>query len=238
MHFNSIEVKNIIFILFLGLISISASSQKFNYGLYLGCSLSEWTHEIDEFIYGIEDGMNSEIGFSDFDFENNRRIGGVFGGFLEMGLNDKLYIRPHLIYIQKGTKLKGSGIVSGTYMDMNMTIQTDYVELPFLVKYTPVKPESFVRPYIFAGPSVCYGVVSKIKVVGKANGERESDSEDFEGLEDFNYGVNFGGGLKFNEIAVEFRYQNTFSKVLQEYSSEGLDIRSDLISVSLMIHMY
>ena len=81
-------------------------------------------------------------------------------------------------------------------------------------------------------------LLSKIKGIAKASGLRESDILDFRGLEEFNYGVNIGGGIKVAEMALEIRYQNGLTQVLTQEGSEGLKLKADVISFNLLIHLY
>jgi len=225
-------------ILMLSCITMTSLSQKVNYGLLVGGNSAKWSGDVDIFIEQLESGMNFQSGFSGFSFNNSARLGFSVGGFLEFAVTNHLLIRSELAYVQKGARFVGSGTILGQNVDMKLIMLNDYVELPLLIKLSLTKNEKLLNPYLIAGPSIGYKTLSKLKVTAKAGGESDSETEDFEGLKELNYGLNVGGGIKFKEVSIELRYQKGLSPILSNNASDGLDIKSGFISINLLISMY
>lgn len=98
------------------------------------------------------------------DYSKSNRNGIVAGGFAEFGIAGGLYITGEVLYAQMGVKVSVpasavAGVAVGGTVDA--TFKADYIHVPISLKYKFPIPESIVRPYIFAGPSVSFNMSSK-----------------------------------------------------------------------------
>ena len=231
-------MKKLVIILALCLISLVSVSQNINYGLYVGTTISRWSGDADIFADQLGEEMNLLSEFSGFDFENKERIGFTFGGFLEYSLTRYLSVRPEINYVQKGTKFHSTGQVSGYEIDMNLTMQNDYIESPVLIKLSLTKNESLFQPYLVGGPGIGYMVISNIKAKAIIDGDSSEDTEKYEGNNELDFNLNLGVGIKLKEGSIEFRYQKGLKPVLTEEASDGLDIKANFFSISVLIHRH
>jgi hypothetical protein len=121
-----------------------------------------------------------------------------FGGFMIMGVSEKLDIQFELMYDQKGCDVNGGG-----------SYRLAYVTADALVKYS-IPTEGKIKPAVFAGPYV--GILaSATKNPGSLN-----VYNDVEGLD---YGLIFGAGasMKFGpgNILFDVRYNLGLANMLK-----------------------
>lgn len=173
-------------------------------------------------------------------------IPGISGGIgVSFDLTDKLSLQPELLYVQKGSKnvytnnYNGDGFSGTTTFSYRSTVS--YLELPVLVKMG-FGADRF-RFYVYAGPSVSYGLSGKGKLTyrdvndfgqgptvtsSKANYDVEFKDypSSYEGYNKFfnnrlDIGGQFGGGVVlFDKIMVDVRYGMGFTTVSDRTKSK------------------
>ncbi|MCJ7446177.1 MAG: PorT family protein [Bacteroidales bacterium] len=231
-------MKKLLIILGLCLTSLISVSQQLNYGLYFGTTISRWSGDASILAQQIGEGMNLASGLSGFDFKNKERIGFIFGGFLEYRIMKQLSIRPEINYVQKGTRFQSTGLSSGVEIDMNLIMQNDYIESPFLLKLSLTNNENLLQPYLIGGPGVGYLIISNIKAKATADGDSAEETEEYEGNRELDFNLNIGVGIKFKEGSIELRYQKGLQPILTDEASDGLDIKANFFSINVLIHRH
>ena len=158
---------------------------------------------------GILGGLN----FANLDVDSgktsNRNAYG-FGGFLELGLGEKLALCLQPMFLQKGAKIvmeEGAEGLSGEF-------QMSYIEIPVLLKL-PLGSGGAV-PYLLAGPTV--GFVTSSKVLVKVL-EISVDADFKDATKSLDVGAVFGGGIQLpmgqNRIFVEAKYSLGLADIAQ-----------------------
>ncbi len=137
---------------------------------------------------GIKGGYNLAAVSFDGDGETEQRSGFHLGFYGESFLSESFSIQPELVYSQQGYKITNS---SGTF-----TQKLDYINLPIMLKAYPSK-----NFFLEAGPQIGLAVAHKEEYSGLFSGSQEYDPNNFD------WGLNFGGGLKFDSgISLGVRY--------------------------------
>ncbi|RKZ30401.1 hypothetical protein DRQ36_05655 [bacterium] len=114
------------------------------------------------------------------DVENNSmKIAFNVGAMADISLNSLLAIHPEILYSMKGCKFDNSGIES--------VISLDYVEIPVLLKVTPMKGESFMLG-VYAGPYMGIKIAEKLTIDGD---EYETEEDSYKSTD---FGLTFGVG--------------------------------------------
>nr|WP_309759893.1 porin family protein [Flavobacterium sp.] len=137
---------------------------------------------------GIKGGYNLAAVRFDGDGETEQRSGFHVGVYGESFISESFSIQPELLYSQQGYKITNS---SGTF-----TQKLDYINLPIMLKAYPSK-----NFFLEAGPQIGLAIVHKEEYSGLFSGSQEYDPNNFD------WGLNFGGGLKFDSgISLGVRY--------------------------------
>jgi hypothetical protein len=127
----------------------------------------------------------------------NTRTGitaGLYLDFPESGFG----FMPSILYSQKGATFSSSVLEDGVPVNINATMKYDYIEIPFLVKYTLETRTSF-RPFLLAGPYLGILVSSRMAGTGSSAGVDPITVEtDITNQRTFDYGFAFGGGIRFD----------------------------------------
>ena len=137
---------------------------------------------------GIKGGYNLAAVSFDGDGETGQRHGFHIGIYGESFISESFSIQPELLYSQQGYKITNS---SGTF-----TQKLDYINLPIMLKAYPSK-----NFFLEAGPQVGLAVSHKEEYDGLFSSSQEYDPNNFD------WGLNFGGGFKTNSgISLSARY--------------------------------
>ncbi len=220
-----------------------ASAQTYNGGMTFGVNFAKWNGDADKFADDLNQGMALE-GFKGYNFEVKPRTGICFGIFYEFLVTKRFIIRPELNYTYKGTKFKHDGTITFTYhydtytLDVkhDMIMQTNYIELPLLFRVNLNDDDKRTVPYFFAGPSVSYLVVSKMKSKITVDGETDKDSEKFDEFEKFDAGLYGGFGVAFSKsILLELRYNYNFLPIVDEDLNDGYKMKNSMFSIMMNI---
>lgn len=128
---------------------------------------------------GIKGGYNLAAVSFDGDAETDQRHGFHLGVYGESFVSQNISIQPELLYSQQGYELKDSG---GT-----LTQKIDYINLPVMLKLYPTS-----NFFLEAGPQIGLSIYEKHEYDGFI-----SSSEKY-APSNFDWGLNFGAGLKTN----------------------------------------
>ncbi len=150
--------------------------------------------------------------------KNNSVAGFQAGVSFDLGLSKVFTIQPELLYIQKGGKStyvfnEDNKIVSRLYYN--------YVEVPVLAKLKFYK-EDGGGFYILGGPFVGLAISGKTKTSTTLLGNTTTSENDFNFDNDneadrqrrTDWGVSFGGGVKFGHVFLDARYNLGINNLL------------------------
>jgi opacity protein-like surface antigen len=187
-QFEQIIMKKHILIIIISLFTIYCYSQSknFEYGIKGGLSLSSYIANNDEVF--------------PTDFEN--KAGFFIGIFTKYKFNDKIYIKPELIYIEQGSEftIPRSSLNSNIFQtSLSGTINESLLLLPIMLEYSLSKKVNFE-----IGPQIGYSLNREI--------EYQEDNLGFELLnnensEKFEFGLGIGLEYCFlDNLSIALRY--------------------------------
>ena len=137
---------------------------------------------------GIKGGYNLAAISFDGDGETEQRHGFHVGFYGESFISESFSIQPELMYSQQGYQITNS---SGTF-----TQKLDYINFPLMLKAYPSK-----NFFLEAGPQIGLAISLKEEYDGLFSGSQQYDPNNFD------WGMNFGGGFKTNSgISLGVRY--------------------------------
>jgi opacity protein-like surface antigen len=135
--------------------------------------------------FGVKGGLNLSTVVGGDVNDAKTLVGFHVGGFAEIGIVEKFYIQPELLFSAQGTKIDGGPFEDGD-------IKLNYLNIPVLAKYYIVDNKFSVE----AGPQL--GVLLSAKA-------EDTDIKDFTRSVDF--GFNIGAGYNFTDnLSVGLRY--------------------------------
>ena len=215
-----------------------AFSQVKRSGLSVGVNFGTWNGDTEMFASSFADEMNSEPGFSGFNFDSGARIGLSISAFIEYPITESFMVQPELGYTQRGIMFSGSGdyIYDDSYqIDADMTFQLDYIDAALLLKY--LLRTGNIRPYLIAGPGAGYVISSKMKVDVSLEGESESDTEDMELDPTFDINLNIGAGIDISDLMrLELRYSRGFMSILEEDLQDDFKYTNAGLCISMAVY--
>ncbi|CAM3089649.1 porin family protein [Flavobacterium frigoris] len=137
---------------------------------------------------GIKGGYNLAAVSFDGDGETGQRQGFHIGVYGESFISESFSIQPELMYSQQGYEIKDA---NGTF-----TQKLNYINLPLMLKAYPSK-----NFFLEAGPQIGLAISHKEEYDGLFSSSQEYDPNNFD------WGMNFGGGFKTNSgISLGVRY--------------------------------
>lgn len=178
------------------------ASKPLKYGLKLGLNFAKLT--------------DSESGTSDTSPRNGLNV----GVYLNYKFSDKFAFQPELLYTAQGMIEEGTS----DGIDIKLTYKLDYIAIPLMIKYYPVKNFNFEF-----GPQLAFNVKKELEA--KGNGQTlDFDLDDFfndNGIDaktnTFDLALNFGLGYELeNGLNFSGRYSLGLTKVF-----EGSDVVDD-----------
>lgn len=133
---------------------------------------------------------------------------GFHGGlFLENFINEKFAIQPEILYSSQGAKEEGK--LPFLNQNVNATLSLDYINVPVMLKYYPIKNFS-----IEAGPQIGFLLSSKLDITSKYNSNITIDNSDLHALfNKFDYGLNFGLEYSSSGLFFSARYQHGLADI-------------------------
>ena len=164
---------------------------------------------------GIKAGVNfadlslEEDGFSP---EFDKRIGGVIGGFVDVGITDRLSFQPEFLFTQKGAKFFDPEISGGT-VEAKLTL--NMIQIPVLLKAN-FGADAAVRGFIVVGPGFGFRTTAKIEVEDE---DFEQDIKD--DVESVEVSGIIGAGVQFGRGMIEVRYDHGFNDLDKDSAAEA-----------------
>ncbi|MDO8366831.1 MAG: porin family protein [Saprospiraceae bacterium] len=150
--------------------------------------------------------------------KNNSVTGFQAGISFDLGLSEMFTIQPELLYIQKGGKSTYSINAENKFVSR---LYYNYVEVPVLAKLKFYK-EDGGGFYLLGGPFIGLAISGKSKRTTTLLGESTTVEEDFnfdnddeaERQKRTDWGVSFGGGVKFGHMFIDARYNLGINNLL------------------------
>ncbi len=165
--------------------------------------------------WGVTAGMNFNTSkFSELDVK--ARAGWNVGVTALLDLPLGFSIQPSVVYNQKG-----ANIVSSKLVDASQTM--GFLEVPVSVQWGP--DLLVFRPFVDVTPYVGYAISNKYSA-SVAGIDVSGNSEKWEGLQRFEYGVGIGGGINVWRLQAVVRYCWNLGSL---YNVDGWDDIKDQI---------
>lgn len=134
--------------------------------------------------------------------ENKYRLGYHAGVFGNIGISNKVFLRPELLFSNKGHKFDGSATFQPAG---DGAVHLNYFNLPLLVEY-----HLFDRLYLLAGPEFGYLVSAKSKFDSETIDIKNSFDNDFD------FGLATGLSFALNEkFTIDARYTHGLSSIVE-----------------------
>ncbi len=148
--------------------------------------------------YGVKGGLNmSTVSIDPDEGENPKsKMGGVVGGFVEMGVNGGLSVQPEFLFTMMGTKFSEDGVEAKANIN--------YVQIPILVKKKFGAGSKQVQPFVAVGPGIGFRTSAKLASDDFDIPEDEADFKDETKATTFS--LIFAGGVNVGPASVEARY--------------------------------
>lgn len=147
-----------------------------------------------------------------------------FTGYVDAGIGTNWSIQPGLSLQGKGGKV--NAFFDGNLVDNDGTLSLLYIEVP--VNFVHYIPAGSGKVFLGAGPSLGFGVTSKIK----GNHRSESVSFDDLGLNTFDLGLNFLAGYKLTQgFLINAGYSLGLTNMLKD--SDGETLKNRVFSVGI-----
>lgn len=125
-------------------------------------------------------------------FELSSRTAIGFGGIVEIGLSDPIYLQTEPRYIQKGADLKFTFTAFGETFTGSGTGRFNYVEIPVSLKAK--FDAGTVTPYLFAGPTLSFLLSAEREFESQGQKETINIKDEIESTE---FSLDFGGGIAY-----------------------------------------
>ncbi len=150
--------------------------------------------------------------------KNNSVAGFQAGVSFDLGLSSVFTIQPELLFIQKGGK---STYVFNENNKLVNRLYYNYVEVPVLAKLKFYKATGGGF-YLLGGPFLGLAISGKSKTTTTLLGETTTTEDKFEFDNDTegerqrraDWGISFGGGVKFGHIFLDARYNLGINNLL------------------------
>jgi len=173
-----------------------------------------------------QDPQSSEVTFS-------YKAGLVAGGFLGYQVTDAFSIEPQVLYSQKGSNVKGTGVNSS----LEGSIKIGYIEVPVLAKFWFPMSGSQMKPFVFVGPEVefkvsCTADGAILAVTGSADCDNTGSEVK---LKSTDFGVTAGAGIGFNAGGQDLRLDARYTLGLSNINDSGdnRDIKNRAFAVTI-----
>ena len=180
------------------MLSSTARAQNVDFGVTAGFQFGTW---------GAFDIPNSTV-----------RAGLIVGGHASVFLNDRLVVKPALLFSQKGTGFTG---VKGQPDFKYYSLTSDYLSLPILAKFYVTK-----GLHAQAGPQLSYLLVSKSK---QGDDGVQADLKERGYIKPFDAGIVFGLGYEFRStFTFGMNFDVSFIDIVNDRRGLENHVRNDL----------
>ncbi|MEP6905445.1 MAG: porin family protein [Gemmatimonadales bacterium] len=163
------------------------------------------------------------------------RTGLLAGGFLGYQVNDVFSIEPQVLYSQKGSKVKGTGVNSS----LEGGIKIGYIEIPVLAKFWIPVSDSQMRPFVFVGPQAEFKVSCTAEgAILAVTGSTDCDNTGSEiKLKSTDFGGTAGAGIQFRAgnqvVRVDGRYTLGLTDINDSGDTRSIKNRTFAVTVGL-----
>jgi hypothetical protein len=195
------------------MLTVSVFGQQAKFGITVAGNSTNWRgSDAESFASTFEQGM-TYIGASS-DFTSEARLTFSLGAFYSIPLSPTIFFQPEINYVQRGSKLTGTmdlsiddgyGGSSNYSLDADIVFKCDYIEIPFLLKFSTNSSRD--RISFYAGPAYSILMSSKLMVKVSMEGESDSDTEDFSEFDENDFGFIGGAAIEmFSGVVIGARY--------------------------------
>ena|SRR5688572_23372575 len=180
---------------------------------------------------GLKAGLNLTNFGGDGAEDSKSRPGFHIGGYMNIGLNEKLSFQPELLFSTAGAKTEEKG----PDFSFESTAKLSYLSIPLSLQY------SFGSFNIHAGPQLSFLMSAKYEFTDSytdTNGTTttESGEDDVkEYLKGVDLGLNFGAGYSFGKLGVTARYSLGMANISDEGES---NLTNKTIQFSVMYKLF
>lgn len=175
--------------------------------------------------FGVKAGMNLSNLSGDGVEGTDAKVGFNVGLTVDYALTQDLFLMSGLEFTTKGAKASFSDSYEGVNAEMNITINSMYLQLPVHAGYKFDVSEG-MKLNLHAGPYVAYGIggKSKTKIKGDIAGrdinlEPEGDVDMFgdKGMANrFDFGLGLGVGAEFGKFGVGLGYDLGLTNIAKD----------------------
>ena len=168
--------------------------------------------------FGVTTGFQTAFwGLSDIP-NSTGRLGLIIGGHASIFFNDKLVVKPALLFSQKGTWFNN---VPGQLDSEFYVLTSDYMTLPVLAKFYVTK-----GLHVQAGPQVSYLLSAKSK---QGSEGIKADLKDRGYIKSLDAGVVFGLGYEFKStFTLGLNFDVSFIDIIKDRDGLEDHVRNDL----------
>ncbi|HVP39809.1 MAG TPA: porin family protein [Candidatus Saccharimonadales bacterium] len=204
----------------LGLFAGESLAARGEAGVLGGMNMATLGGDADQFGEVLRASVSESAG-NDWSLETGRRLTVGGGGYVAFEVARGVFVQAELDYMPRGIKYSMAGTVEGYPTTMDVRMKLDYLELPLLVRVSPVS-EGSLRPMLLAGPVAGLKVSSKLGVSASAGGATQEVSQDMSGgLKSTYLGMIFGAGVEFpagerTTLMLQGRYTLGLTNVLDD----------------------
>jgi hypothetical protein len=168
------------------------------------------------------------------DIDLSYKVGLVAGAFLGFQVNNVFSVEPQAFFIQKGSKVKGTGSNSS----LEGSVRISYIEVPLLGKFWFPVSDSQVKPFIFVGPAVAFKVGCTLEgEILSVTGSEDCDKTSVVKIKSTDFGGTVGGGIQFRAgnqiVVVDARYTHGFTDVNDSGNNQEIKNRAFMATVGL-----
>lgn len=141
----------------------------------------------------------------------------------EYALSETGYLQTEVIFMTKGTVMKGSQSIEGGTSKWTQRFNLQYINVPLMMAYK-LEIDTDFKAYFRGGLYGAYGIGGKTtlkteyKGVDTENTKTEQDTFGDGGLKKLDVGVRFGTGLEFEKFSVGFDFEYGFLDLSQRNS--------------------
>jgi hypothetical protein len=157
------------------------------------------------------------------------------GGYLSIGLSEKLSFQPELLFSTAGAKAEEHE--SGVGFSYEITDKLAYLSIPLSLQY------SFGKFNLHAGPQVSFLMSAKEEYTESyfdgVDTFTESGEDDIkEHLKGVDMGLNFGAGYSFGKLGVTARYSLGLSNISEEAEEEAYKLSNYAFQFSVLYKLF
>jgi len=190
----------------------AVNAQEFKVGAKAGLNLSTLSIPTYSYVERDRNFLNTESA------DTKLKAGFHFGGFVEYGFNEKLWVEAGVDYSFQGTKIKSieykkidltSGHIETGKTELDVSINTQQLNVPLWVKYDIAG----FRPKV----GVNLGYLTKIEVKGEGDNQKE-ETQSLPPKKRFDFGL--GLGAEYN-LPFGLFFDATFNLGLTNLSNES-----------------